>query len=96
MRKCPTPLRVRGLTITGIGHPPAECGIKTKDQKRRHYWDSSFFSQTHLLSVMAEGFYFKKWYIAICNRPIQWEFRLPGRKKGLYEPEHMENAQRVA
>ncbi len=42
MRKCPT-YTVKGLTISETGHPPASSGIKTKDQERRHHWDSLLF-----------------------------------------------------
>ncbi len=58
MRKCPTPLRVRGLTITGIGHPPAECGIKTKDQKATAPLGLFVFLQTNLLPLDGRRFLF--------------------------------------
>lgn len=77
MRKCPTPLRVRGLTITGIGHPPAECGIKTKDQKATAPLGLFVFSQTHLLSLMAEGFYFKKWILLYVIHQSNGNFDYP-------------------
>ncbi len=38
------------------GHPPAECGIKTKAQKRRHDRDSFYFFKRYLLSKKREIF----------------------------------------
>lgn len=48
---------VRGLIKLGTGHPPAECGIKTKDHKRRHHWDSFLFLGSKT-SVDQKFFYF--------------------------------------
>ncbi|EKN69905.1 hypothetical protein BABA_07711 [Neobacillus bataviensis LMG 21833] len=57
MRKCPTLLRVRGLTIPEIGHPPAECGIKTKDLEATAPLGLFSFWTKLTFRLMLEGFF---------------------------------------
>jgi hypothetical protein len=63
LRKCPTLIRVRGLTISGTGHPLAECGIKTKDVKSDGIIGTLFYLQNDQPPGQFGRFYFAFYFI---------------------------------